>query len=69
MYGPNRIGIGGLGACYTWERECYPVPDPGGQQLTTPAPCPGVALWFWIGAIAIAVGGAVLGGGALGGNK
>jgi hypothetical protein len=47
----------GLGACYTWKRQCYPVPDPCGaiQNIRGPVPCPEVATWFWVGAAAIAI--------------
>ncbi len=47
----------GLGACYTWKRQCYPVPDPCGtlQHIRGPVPCPETATWFWIGAAAIAI--------------
>lgn len=60
----------GLGACYTWKQECYPVPDPCGtiQHLQVPQACPETQVWFWGLALAIAVAGALVsssrGGGA-----
>lgn len=55
----------GLGACYTWKSECYPVPDPCGaiQHLQVPQSCPETQTWFWGIAIVIAITAAVFGGG------
>jgi hypothetical protein len=49
--------MGGLGSCYTWKRQCYPVPDPCGviQNIRGPIPCPPTVTWFWIGAAVIAL--------------
>ncbi len=56
----NAPGVG-LGACYTWKRECYPVPDTCGsiQHLQVPQSCPETQIWFWGIALVIAVTAAV----------
>ena len=59
----NAPGVG-LGACYTWKRDCYPVPDSCGsiQNLQVPQSCPETQTWFWVIGLAIAIGAAVFGG-------